>query len=46
MSQYDESEEQGSQKLKFQIRQILKLKKKVVKTKIILIMSQCDEFED
>lgn len=46
MSQYDEFEEQGSQKLKFQIRQILKLKKKVVKTKIILIMSQCDEFED
>lgn len=27
MSQYDEFEEQGSQKLKFQIRQILKLKK-------------------
>ena len=27
MSQCDEFEEQGSQKLKFQIRQILKLKK-------------------
>ena len=33
MSQCDEFEEQGSQKLKFQIRQILKLKKKLSKPK-------------